>query len=740
MGIPFSNDLVGSVPNWDKALDHVEKCYTRLASFGLSVFGRARAAASYGMGKIYHLMEFCAPPPGAHATLLTSWTKCLIDRDLPPSVLASTRLRHSAGPRARPPLPPPSRPLQLGLPGLHSHHLHGRPADGGFGGIPWEQHIQARGVMQARRYLEWMLGDPASSLPPKPLLRLRHRMSYPTYRLTCEDQLMLRFAASPPLKPLWIDLASHILWSSSPGAHPALALLSAADPTSPGRVILPPGPLTRMQAALRSMGPLQPSGLPRPSPLPWAAALTTRSWLAARRLFGFGNSQELSSLVSQFTCCLGKEFLRLTGAPLAPATASHILPQAATAHTGPLLPSPPPAALLAAAAAAAAAAAIATAAAAPSSSSSPTSAPTSAPPLPPSLQRVPAMPRLMPLLPLFLHETKSCAQLFYSSLLWTQAPGKDELGRVSPLRLSDPTTSVRRITQWLLLPRTQARSQYRIEFIRDAMDPTSPIPPDDQPASTTAWLPHLASLHSSMRMMWKLPWPSTYKEAWWRLSVNGVAGAGGHDLCPNGPCPCGHNPGSQPPPSDPTGRRQHSYHRRRHVFWDCSPAVAIRDQLQLGLPGISIAREHVWLMRLPPGTEASLSPHVWSLVCSCAIHAMEQGRRFCWAAHLSPPPPPGSPVTSLDASACKHAISWFWSLLQEMTEGYSGTLSSAWTSLPPAHPFLSAVAGNLVLNLPLGLLTPPDGLPFSIPDSILGVLNPPLPPAAADFLPHDLSI
>ena len=167
LGIPFSNDPAGQAPDWEEALDGVEQCYTRLASFGLSVFGRARAAASYGMGTIYHLLEFCGPPPAPQATLLSQWANFLIDRGLPPTALSSSRRRHASYGR-RPLSPPPP----LGLPGLHSDHLHGRPEEGGFGGIPWEQHLSARVFMWARRYLEWILGDPSSS-PLLPLVPTR---------------------------------------------------------------------------------------------------------------------------------------------------------------------------------------------------------------------------------------------------------------------------------------------------------------------------------------------------------------------------------------------------------------------------------------------------------------------------------------------------------------------------------------------------------------------------------------
>ena len=54
----------------------------------------------------------------------------------------------------------------------------------------------------------------------------------------------------------------------------------------------------------------------------------------------------------------------------------------------------------------------------------------------------------------------------------------------------------------------------------------------------------------AMRNLWQLPWENERKEVLWRLAVNGVPGAGGHDISQAGPCPCvwaGPRQGSRPP-------------------------------------------------------------------------------------------------------------------------------------------------------------------------------------------------
>ena len=48
-----------------------------------------------------------------------------------------------------------------------------------------------------------------------------------------------------------------------------------------------------------------------------------------------------------------------------------------------------------------------------------------------------------------------------------------------------------------------------------------------------------ARLGDAMRNLWQLPWENARKEVLWRLALNGVPGAGEHDISQAGPCPCG---------------------------------------------------------------------------------------------------------------------------------------------------------------------------------------------------------
>ena len=48
-----------------------------------------------------------------------------------------------------------------------------------------------------------------------------------------------------------------------------------------------------------------------------------------------------------------------------------------------------------------------------------------------------------------------------------------------------------------------------------------------------------ARLGDAITNLWQLPWENERKEVHWRPAVNGVPGAGGHDISQAGPCSCG---------------------------------------------------------------------------------------------------------------------------------------------------------------------------------------------------------
>lgn len=106
--------------DWSALLDKVKSAYTFLSRLNLSNFGRAFAAASYGVSKVSYAAEFTGLPPADVINELEKISAKLVDRGLAPDV----HKRAFAGVRA-----------QL---------LAGHPRTGGFGAMPWREHIIGR--------------------------------------------------------------------------------------------------------------------------------------------------------------------------------------------------------------------------------------------------------------------------------------------------------------------------------------------------------------------------------------------------------------------------------------------------------------------------------------------------------------------------------------------------------------------------------------------------------------------
>ena len=120
LGLQFASGTQQAQPDWQPRLQLVEQCYTKLAGMGLSAFGRGISSAAYGVSTLLYQAEYGGMPPPADLQRLSSITSKLIDRGLAPT---STDRRFA------------------GLPG---ELLVGAPRTGGFGALPWEQHVRAR--------------------------------------------------------------------------------------------------------------------------------------------------------------------------------------------------------------------------------------------------------------------------------------------------------------------------------------------------------------------------------------------------------------------------------------------------------------------------------------------------------------------------------------------------------------------------------------------------------------------
>ena len=120
----------GSVEvDWQKRVDGVLKVYDFIGKLPLSAFGRGFASAAYGISKLLYVAEFGGLPPPHILTQLETATAKLVDRGLAPS---STVRRFAA---------------------VAKDLLPGHPCTGGFGVLPWRQHILARHALWAVRLI-----------------------------------------------------------------------------------------------------------------------------------------------------------------------------------------------------------------------------------------------------------------------------------------------------------------------------------------------------------------------------------------------------------------------------------------------------------------------------------------------------------------------------------------------------------------------------------------------------------
>ena len=145
LGLTFGSDAAPTA-RWPELLEGVRNRYDRIASLSLSVFGRGFASAAYGVSTVLYHAEFAGPPPRAVLDELTSLTAMLVDGGKGPSSLSR------AGQAGQP------QGVQSGrrFAGLASWVLPGRPSEGGFGTLPFEQHIYSR---QAKWGLQLVLGS-----------------------------------------------------------------------------------------------------------------------------------------------------------------------------------------------------------------------------------------------------------------------------------------------------------------------------------------------------------------------------------------------------------------------------------------------------------------------------------------------------------------------------------------------------------------------------------------------------
>jgi len=216
-----------------------------------------------------------------------------------------------------------------------------------------------------------------------------------------------------------------------------------------------------------------------------------------------------------------------------------------------------------------------------------------------------------------------------------------------------------------------ARQAAHVRFIQEALgisDLNLPLP-EGQLSRLRCVFPRLWSL---------LRWENEHKEAWWRLTVDGIPLLGNSHMRGVQPaaCGCGGFPGGTQTLASP---------RRHHV--GASPvALAVVDHLSLAVGRFVLCAE-VWLVQAPE----SVQQCVWDVVVLAAVSAMECARRFMAAAQKGESALPPGPV--LLEQAITRAVVSFWARLR----GFAalGLPKKSWGLVGPRYPFLRVVSGVL---------------------------------------------
>jgi hypothetical protein len=87
LNLPFTDASQAPEIDWEEQSEKVRGRYNRIAKLPLSAFGRATAAAAYGVHRLKWHMEHGGLPPEATLDRLDGWTARLIDRGQEPGAI-----------------------------------------------------------------------------------------------------------------------------------------------------------------------------------------------------------------------------------------------------------------------------------------------------------------------------------------------------------------------------------------------------------------------------------------------------------------------------------------------------------------------------------------------------------------------------------------------------------------------------------------------------------------------------
>ena len=174
--------------------------------------------------------------------------------------------------------------------------------------------------------------------------------------------------------------------------------------------------------------------------------------------------------------------------------------------------------------------------------------------------------------------------------------------------------TVRAATALQLGPLRAERRRYVDSFVREVGGPAGQA----GEGARRVWV---NAVFAALRQLWKVRWDNHFKEVYWRLVLNGLAtSARLHMTHPCGVC------GLAPGPNGPL-------HGRLHHFWECPVAEAVVAAIQQQLPPAwcvsPLLPHHVLFMHRPAGASPATTVHlgVWRVVCLAAVNAMDVGRR-----------------------------------------------------------------------------------------------------------------
>lgn len=571
------------VPAWRAQVDAVKEVFGRIGHLPLSVFGRAFAAAGYGVSKLLYYGEFAGLPTSRPEV------RCLEELEK-----ATARLV--------------DRQNRAGFPGVRGQLLVGHPRAGGFGALPWRQHLLARHAVWAVRL--------ALGSADKPWIHVAGELLSPTFS-TCPAWRRLSILLCPD--------AEH----GPSGLHlpEALGRLAAGFKALPAwrDIALAPVPLGSWCAAL----PLWCNPFLAQAPARVFPGVPALFWAALPRA-----GLEQLDLGQQFDYRVLAECSHISTVEHALQALSEVRQCSRAAwdgvrhfwfgsHAGMFrdrqLAMDTLAALVAA--------------------------------LPAQLQQVVAA--VPPGQPSTGTAATALARLV-GRLGWSCPFRQNHFVGLAQL-------SVRVATALQLQPVLDARQEKHQAFMSLACS--------GLPAQLQA---QPAELMVLFRQLWQLPWENQRKEVFWRLSLDGLPTAARMRM--GEPCACGHLAPD-----------------RKHHFWECDVAVAVRGEVQRGLAGLlspaALRCDHVWLARCP---SPQMHPKLWMVVCLSALLAMNGGRKRLFALCRGSRSLPGHLACNI---AARVATAQFWDMLADFV-GLK-LCPARWlaeaAALPQPHPFLGVI-------------------------------------------------